>query len=466
MAASRALCVVALSLLVTVPATCAGTVGVGRTNHANHHRVASSKWDAVTNVLTDEIDNHHSFPGCVAAVAKGANLLYLQPLGNFTYGEAAPMSHGTNPPMASTTNFDMASLTKVLATTTAVMTFYQRGELDLATAVSDDKLLGPDFAAHGKRAITVENLLLHNAGFPPDPSPGFWLPAFGCEQSTHEHPLEVFDCRAAVYRAVLAQTLINPVGQKFVYSDLSMITMMFVVGKLAHDLGYVSADDLNPACHAAGVDLAKGAGQCYYEAYVRIHVLGHVGMTSSGFLPAKATWESIPPTWNDTTGWSPGPGYRHRVVQGQVSDQNAYAMGGIAGHAGLFSNVPDVLRLVHRLLFASPTDAWVNATTVALFTRVHNATQSSRALGWDTNLPGVNTYRGCGNLSATTFTHTGYTGTQVCNDPVRGISTVLLTNRVYPTADDYSEDQIHRARQRFNNAVRDVIDGGIENIEG
>eukprot|EP01050_Picozoa_sp_SAG11_P007267 SAG11_NODE_599_length_8269_cov_3.455080_2_plen_88_part_00 len=84
--------------------------------------------------------------------------------------------------------------------------------------------------------------------------------------------------------------------------------------------------------------------------------------------------------------------------------------------------------------------------------------QSSRALGWDTNDYSANAYRGCGNLSATTYTHTGYTGTQVCTDPDRQLITVLLTNRVYPHADLRSIHAIHYARQRFNNLVRKAVD--------
>jgi serine-type D-Ala-D-Ala carboxypeptidase len=100
-------------------------------------------------------------------------------------------------------------------------------------------------------------------------------------------------------------------------------------------------------------------------------------------------------------------------MQGQVSDQNAYAMGGIAGHAGLFSTAPDLFHLLHTLLFASEDDTFVNSTTVALFTTMYNASQSSRALGWDTNNYNNSDYLGCGNLSSSSWTHTGYTGTEV-----------------------------------------------------
>jgi serine-type D-Ala-D-Ala carboxypeptidase len=112
-------------------------------------------------------------------------------------------------------------------------------------------------------------------------------------------------------------------------------------------------------------------------------------------------WSAIVPTWNDTS-------YRHLVIQGTVSDGNAYALGGIAGHAGFFSTVYDAAMFSQRILFASPNDPLVNSTTVDYWIKAENLTQSSRALGWDTNDYKMNTYRGCGNFSPLTFTHTGF----------------------------------------------------------
>lgn len=223
-----------------------------------------------------------------------------------------------------------------------------------------------------------------------------------------------------------------------------------------------------------------------YEAFVRKAVLAPYRMESSGFLPPAPEWPSIPPTWNDTLGYAPpgGPPYRRRVLQGQVSDGNAYALGGVAGHAGLFSTTSDLWALLSGLMKARATPTadddtqvevememegeqgrlgaaitWqLNGSTVRTFTTMINQSQSSRALGWDTNDYVSNTYRGCGNLSSLTFTHTGYTGTQVCNDVERGLTTVLLTNRVYPHADEASLHTIHTARQEFNNIVRDLVD--------
>lgn len=151
--------------------------------------------------------------------------------------------------------------------------------------------------------------------------------------------------------------------------------------------------------------------QCYYEAYVRKFVIGQAGLKHSTFLPHVSVWPDCAPTENDTT-------YLQRVIQGQVSDGNAYAMGGIAGHAGLFSTAPDALTIMQKWLFAGPSDAFLNATTSQLWIREYNNSQSSRALGWNTNDPTVDDEgwnQSCGVMfSPRTFMHTGYTGTQVC----------------------------------------------------
>lgn len=140
-----------------------------------------------------------------------------------------------------------------------------------------------------------------------------------------------------------------------------------------------------------------------------------------------------------------------------MSDGNSYSNGGICGHAGLFSCAPDMLKLLQALMTATTSGGvLVNATTVHTFTTAYNLTQSSRALGWDTNNYKMNTYRGCGNFSSVTYTHTGYTGTQVCNDPTRQLMTVLLTNRVYPNKTGEMH-AIEIARQNFNNAVLKVV---------
>ena len=194
---------------------------------------------------------------------------------------------------------------------------------------------------------------------------------------------------------------------------------------------------------------------CYFEAYVRKWVFEPLGMKQTGFLPEKSDWPQCAPCENDTIPDT----YQNIQLQGQVSDGNAYALGGIAGHAGLFSTASDLFILAHRIMFASSysDNLFLNQTTANYFTTEYNHTQSCRALGWSTNDPDV-TDEGwnlsCGNFSSVTWTHIGYSGTQICGDPTRNIITIFLTNRVYPFSQN---DQMHTYRQNFNNAVLQVL---------
>lgn len=401
-------------------------------------------------LLASEVANR-SFPGAVALVANASGVIHEIAIGAHTYDAAA--AH-----MVLGTRFDVASVTKVIATTTCAMLLYQLGALRLSTPVVD--LLGPAFSTGDPRksAITVEHLLLHEAGFPPDPTPvSFCAPSFACPEYSRAPPAQrrlTFSCEAQAHAALLAQPLVREPGTKYQYSDLSMITMMYVIGAIAKANAYVSVPDLLPTCAS---ESGTGIEACYYEAFARKHIFSRVGGADfMGFLLPQSLWPTAAPTWNDTASGFPGEcvkPFRERVLQGEVSDGNAYALGGVAGHAGLFATAPQLHAVVSQLLFPEAGGSLgLNATTVRTFTTVHNASRSSRALGWDTQ-SGSHSLGLCGALGAATFTHTGYTGTQICADPTRGLLTILLTNRVYPRADDRSEAAIHSARIAFNDAV-------------
>ncbi|KNC49372.1 beta-lactamase [Thecamonas trahens ATCC 50062] len=422
-------------VVITAAAALAASGAQAHVTGNDEQMVQAIDWAPVQAVLEAAVEDG-AFPGCVAGVGTRDGFVFLSPVGAFTYGDLPPLNSAV-PDMVADTRFDAASVTKVVSTTSAVMRLYQDGLLDLDAPVT--RYLGKAYGVHGKAPIKVLNLMLHNAGYPPDPDPNYWMPAFGCPETAKYHPAENWSCQDKIFAGLLNQTLINPVGQVYVYSDLSMITAMYVVGSVAKAEGIVTPADLIPGCDQGG----PGALQCYYEAYVAKHVFGYLGMSNSGFLPRLAEWPLAAPTENDTT-------YLHRVIQGQVSDGNAYALGGISGHAGLFLTVPDAYILMHRLMFATADDVFANATTVKFFTTVYNVSQSSRAIGWDTNNYQANTIRSCANLSSDTYLHLGYTGTQICNDPQREIFTFLFTNRVYPTALNI---KIRQVRQLFNNAV-------------
>jgi CubicO group peptidase (beta-lactamase class C family) len=239
--------------------------------------------------------------------------------------------------------------------------------------LADPYLLGPDFAQNGKSTITPRNLLLHNSGFPPDPFPGYGAADFGCPATNSSlHPPLVFSCGDLILQAVFKQTLKNPVGAVFVYSDLSMITLSFTLGKLVQQLQLVQPSDLLPSCQSPSSP-AQQQYLCWYEAYIRLHVFAFNASSWEvpTFLPrdgSSCPSCNIAPAYYDED-------YRHEQMWGQVSDANAYAMGGISGHAGVFSNAPALANLVSNILFAGSDSTWVNATTVAYFIKAQNLSQ-------------------------------------------------------------------------------------------
>ena len=397
-----------------------------------------------------------AFPGAVAAVGDASGVLYASAFGHYTNdGAPPPLNNGTNPLMDwNETYFDMASCTKVLATTTSVAKLIERGALHLDTKVTE--ILGPEYAANGKGDITMLNLLLHNAGYPGDPSPNYWDPAFGCPGNPLPNTT-LFPCTEAAFASILNQTLDRPPNTKYVYSDLSFLTLGFVVGTISQpDMD--PQKDFNPKCAEAdrvGALSPAARVQCAFEAFVRANVVRPLSKNDAetsgfGFLPDRTFWARSAPTAVPRI-----ENIGKHVLQGRVNDGNAFALGGIAGHAGFFARASDVFAYAHAYMFSD--SILVNATTREKFTKMYNVSQSSRALGWNTNTAQAPDYgwgQSCGNLSEATYTHVGYTGTQLCLDPQRKIFTILLTNRVYPTDQNL---KIHDARKAFNNAVVDAL---------
>jgi hypothetical protein len=278
--------------------------------------------------------------------------------------------------------------------------------------------------------------------------------SFGCVQGPPYPVPEDFSCSERIFESVLNQSLEYPTGSKWLYSDLSMITMQYVLGTvIARNAAALfpapgPSAFLLPSC--AHADPVKQPGlyrTCYYEAFHRAVVLQSLGMASTQYLLPESQWQDAMPTWKDTT-------YRYETLQGQVSDGNAYALGGIAGHAGIFSSARDMGRFIGMWgfsAFGAAPHALINSTTARLFTTNPDPTFGPRALGWLTQAP-TDHFRGCGNLSDSTFYHTGYTGTLICADPTRNITLVLLTNRVYPNATGEGVGT-HEAFQSFSNAA-------------
>lgn len=348
-------------------------------------------------VLTDAIAAR-AFPGCAFGVLSGGEVVLQDALGRFTYEEDAPQ---VNPE----TVYDVASLTKVVATTAVAMLLHQRGLLDLDTPLGE---LLPGFvvgrsAQEQARFVTLRHLLAHNSG----------LPAY----------VEFFRAAStpsALYRACLELPLEAEPGTRFEYSDPGFI----LLGK--------------------AIEVVTGE---YLATWVRREVFLPLGLSATGFCPATGGRAAIPPTEEDTT-------LRHRRLQGEVQDENASLLKGAAGHAGLFSNVPDLLRFAGEILTASAAAApekkgsnLFDPATVRLFSERQGPAGSSRALGWDTPSEESSSGR-C--FSPRSIGHLGFSGCSLWIDLDAGVAIVLLTNRTWP---DRQTQLIRGVRPAFHDAV-------------
>ena len=338
--------------------------------------------------LLDDFRARGAFPGGVLAVGYRGALVHLHPFGRLTYDADAPA-------VTADTLYDLASLTKVVATTTMAMILVDEGRLDLNQPVQ--KFL-PGFQGSGKDAVTVRHLLTHSSGL--DATAPLYKELRG---------------RAAFVERIEKMDLGYPPGSRSVYSDLGIILL--------------------------GEILERISGQPL-EEFVRERVFEPLGMHDTMFRPPAELLPRIAPTENDP--------WRGRVVRGEVHDENAFAMGGVAPHAGLFSTAGDLARLAQMLLNDGVLDGRriVSRETVELFTRKAGIPDSDRAIGWDTKSAEGSS---AGTLfSPRSFGHTGFTGTSIWIDPDRQLFVILLTNRVYPTREN---QLIREARPAVADAV-------------
>jgi CubicO group peptidase (beta-lactamase class C family) len=341
-------------------------------------------------VLESGVRNQ-SFPGTSIAVTLGGELVALKALGRFTYEPASPE-------VTTASLYDLASLTKVVATTTAAMILYERGLLDLEAPVT---AIVPEFESDDplRREVTLRMLLAHSSG----------LPAY---KKLFQRVATREDLLQAAFRVPLAA---DP-GTRAEYSDIGFIVLLVALERLADER---------------------------LDAFCQREIFGPLGMTHTTFNPSAALKPSIPPTADDRT-------FRHRIIQGEVQDENTSVLGGIAGHAGLFSTAEDLAVFSHAMLNGG--HPILRPATVELFTRRELQPEgTSRALGWDT--PSGHSQSGK-YLSSDAFGHLGYTGTSLWMDPERQLSIALLTNRTWP---DCQNQAIKKIRPAFYDAVVEAL---------
>ena len=340
---------------------------------ATHPSPDTTRAFARIDSLLEAFIEKRAFPGAAVAIGQHDRIHKLTGYGTYTYESA----RATTPQSV----FDLASLTKVIATTTAAMLLYEDGRLHLDATVHSYL---PEFGSVEKSTITIRHLLTHTGGF--TPFRNFYA--------------DSVLTREAVLDSIFTIALDSPPGTRYQYSDFGMITLALVLEAIT------------------GRDFAT---------FAKEHIFEPLNMQATAFRGTGTPDTAVVPTERDDY-------FRHRLVQGEVHDENAWILGGAAGHAGLFSSAEDVARFASMMAQDGRygDSQFLKPTTVAYFSTVANTVLSSRALGWDTKSKDKPSSAG-EHFGPRSFGHTGFTGTSMWIDPDTGIFVVLLTNRVHPT---------------------------------
>jgi CubicO group peptidase (beta-lactamase class C family) len=349
-------------------------------------------FDVIESAVKDK-----AFPGATLAIGyKGK--VSLHAFGKLSYDEKAPSVNMD-------TMYDIASLTKVVGTTTIAEKLVEGDfpvALDLDAKVERylPEWIGQENPQEleWRHRVTVRHLLTHTSG----------LPAFKEYWRTSKSKQETLD-------RIFAEPLEYEPGTKMIYSDLGIILLTEII----HRLTGKTLDQL-----------------------AREDIFAPLGMDHTMFLPAKSLWPKIAPTELDNN-------LRHRLVQGEVHDENAYVIGGVSGHAGIFSTAPDLAAFCQMELNGGvyAHQRIVRRSTIAQFTEPQELSKGTRTLGWVVPSEGGFTGKYYGPHS---FSHTGFTGTSIYIDPDQQLFIVLLTNRVNPTRENM---KITKVRPALHDAV-------------
>jgi len=340
--------------------------------------------------LLESAISTHAFPGAVVEVGRHHDVLWREPFGSLTYLPDAP-------PVTDRTIYDLASLTKVIATASLVMRAVDSESLALGDRVASRL---PEWRGTDREQVTIRDLLAHCSGLTA------YLPFF-----RDHHGRREFE------HGICSLPLEYVPRTRSIYSDLGFMLLGFILEDLA------------------GEPLSSQFDRLWSE-------LG----TSEDlrFNPPREWQERTAPTELDL--------WRARLLQGEVHDENTWALGGAAGHAGLFGTVSAVgtfARIVLQTLAGAA--ALARPETMITFAARFDVPGSSRALAWDTMLPTSS----CGTkLSPAAIGHTGFTGTSLWVDPLQDLYVVLLTNRVHPARDN---NAVQRVRREVHDAIVESV---------
>jgi CubicO group peptidase (beta-lactamase class C family) len=344
------------------------------------------------------------YPGAVVIIGRRDSLLYARGYGHFTWSSSSPV------PRPDSTLWDIASITKVVSTAASALRLVDQGKLDLEAPV---RRYLPRFSGGPKNQVTVRMLLDHTSGL--KSYVPFYLKARGS--------------RARAIDLLYAQPLVRVPGDSAEYSDLNALFLGLVLEKVS------------------GLPL---------DQLARREVFGPLGMTQTMYRPRASLKRRIVPSGM----------WRGRPVPGDVNDQNAVAMGGVAGHAGVFSTGMDLARFAAVWLRsgAGPSGQWVQPATMGRFL-VKGPHTGSRLLGWDTPEidPAAEEPSVFGSLiSEAGYGHTGFTGTELWVDPARDLFLIFLTNRVFDPRVRESAKQLKFVRANLSDAAVRLVPHGCQ----
>ena len=344
-----------------------------------------------------------AFPGATLAVGYRGKLS-VQAFGNLKYDASSPA-------VKAETMYDIASLTKVVVTTTLVEKLM---EGDFPSPLNLDAPIErylPEWSKgpqpEWRHKVTVRNLMTHTSGLPPFKE--YWRTSTSKQETLAR---------------IFAEPLEYEPGTKVVYSDLGIILMAEIIQRLT------------------GKPL---------DALANENIFGPLGMKHSMYKPPKALWPEIAPTEFDSQ-------LRRRLVQGEVHDENAFAIGGVSGHAGVFSTAADLAAFCQMLLNGGgyAHQRILKRATIAEFTAPQPLAQNTRTLGWVVPTEGSSSGH---YFSSHSYGHTGFTGTTIWIDPDRQLFVVLLTNRVHPTRENH---KIAEVRPAVHDAVMKALGLAVE----
>lgn len=351
-----------------------------------------------TRAVVDSAISRKAFPSATLLIWQNGKILLHESFGRLAYDIASRKTD-------TLTLYDLASLTKPLSVTLSLMKFHSEGKIQLTDSL---KQFIPEAANGGKENLTLQNLLLHQSG----------LIAFR----------RYYDCCSTETQAlakIYSDTLVKPIGEKTIYSDLNFVLLGKVVEKIS----------------------GSSLSDHFTETFAK-----PMGLKNLMFLPPDSLSYRIAPTETDTL-------WKFSRPRPKVHDPTAAILGGISGNAGLFGNASDILKLLSPILKNGTSDSiqFFTPATIEIFT-TKDPRHNGRALGWDmrgeSEKPSTGKY-----FSMKTFGHTGFTGTSVWIDPTRNLCVIFLTNRVYPTSQNR---QILSVRRALHDAIIEDLERGTK----